>query len=414
MQIVIKSTLLPTARPAAGSLGWHEPGGCQESDSFVYRDRRKSNAPAFASLIAATIALGACATGSANSGPTAPRSTVALAPNVDSRATTAAPRDTSTPEGVAESAVTTPSSSTEPAPPESVPQDSSATEDSVPVASAPAETVAPVTVTPTLPAGPTIITNTTLAPTTIAPTAPAPATITPPAAETIPTTTQVQLPPNFAPVTDMSATPFRAVGTKSGGETKRIQARLLELGFWVNGVDGQYGLATVQAIMAFQKYTGIKATGKVDKTTAGALTKALFRASASATDNTLVEIDKAKQLLFLVNGGRTTWVFNTSTGSGKAYTERNQNDPNKIETGDAITPDGLWKIYRQREEGWWEGDLGKIYRPKYFVGGIAIHGMHTVPNYPASHGCVRLSLPAMDFIWANDLIPMKTPVWVHS
>ena len=75
---------------------------------------------------------------------------------------------------------------------------------------------------------------------------------------------------------------------------------------------------------------------------------------------------------------------------------------------------GLHAIYRQHDEGWWDGDLGKIYRPKYFSGGEAIHGFNNVPNYPASHGCVRVSLPAMDFIWATDLMPMGIPVWVHG
>ena len=86
----------------------------------------------------------------------------------------------------------------------------------------------------------------------------------------------------------------------------------------------------------------------------------------------------------------------------------------KIEKGDAVTPAGLFKVTRERPEGWWEGDLGKIYRPKYFVGGIAIHGMTSVPNYPASHGCVRLSTQAMDFVWDSGLVPVGTPVWVHE
>ena len=43
-----------------------------------------------------------------------------------------------------------------------------------------------------------------------------------------------------------------------------------------------------------------------------------------------------------------------------------------------------------------------------------MHGMTSVPGYPASHGCVRLSLPAMDFLWDTGLIPVGTPVWVHS
>ena len=68
---------------------------------------------------------------------------------------------------------------------------------------------------------------------------------------------------------------------------------------------------------------------------------------------------------------------------------------------------------RQREEGWWEG-LGKIYRPKHFVGGVAVHGSNSVPAHPASHGCVRVTTPAMDFIWEANLIPLRTPVWVHG
>ena len=77
-------------------------------------------------------------------------------------------------------------------------------------------------------------------------------------------------------------------------------------------------------------------------------------------------------------------------------------------------PEGRFKVDRERPEGWWEGDLGKIYRPKYFKGGIAVHGSGNVPNYAASHGCVRVSVPAMDFIWDQNLMPMRTAVWVHS
>ena len=29
----------------------------------------------------------------------------------------------------------------------------------------------------------------------------------------------------------------------------------------------------------------------------------------------------------------------------------------------------------------------------YFIGGYAIHGYPTVPNYPASHGCIRVPIP---------------------
>jgi peptidoglycan hydrolase-like protein with peptidoglycan-binding domain len=193
-----------------------------------------------------------------------------------------------------------------------------------------------------------------------------------------------------------------------------VQTRLMELGFWSTAADGEYGFTTKQAVMAFQKYIGLPADGSVDKDTAAYLVNFGEKAHASANTGTLVEVDKAKQLLFVVVDGKTQWTFNTSTGSGIPYEAKNKKDPTKIEKGDAITPDGLFKTTRERPEGWWEGDLGKIYRPKYFNGGIAVHGMTSVPNHPASHGCVRLSTGAMDFIWDSNLVPLHTTVWVHS
>ncbi|HAP76831.1 MAG TPA: hypothetical protein DCR14_12195, partial [Acidimicrobiaceae bacterium] len=148
--------------------------------------------------------------------------------------------------------------------------------------------------------------------------------------------------------------------------------------------------------------------------TAAYLQQVTERARGTADSGTLVEVDKAKQLLFIIVDGRTLWTFNTSTGSEIPYEAVNKNDPTKIEKGDSVTPNGLWETNRERPDGWWAGDLGEIYRPKYFVGGVAIHGMTSVPNYPASHGCVRVSVPAMDFIWDSGLVPLGTPVWVHG
>ena len=44
---------------------------------------------------------------------------------------------------------------------------------------------------------------------------------------------------------------------------------------------------------------------------------------------------------------------------------------------------------------------------------MTIHGYTSVPAYPASHGCVRVTYPAMDFIWDKGLTPIGTPVWVY-
>jgi lipoprotein-anchoring transpeptidase ErfK/SrfK len=83
-------------------------------------------------------------------------------------------------------------------------------------------------------------------------------------------------------------------------------------------------------------------------------------------------------------------------------------------TDTAITPVGTFRINRERPDGWWVGDLGQIYRPKYFIGGVAIHGSLSVPAHPASHGCVRVSVAAMDMIWEQEILPRGTTVVVYG
>jgi lipoprotein-anchoring transpeptidase ErfK/SrfK len=208
--------------------------------------------------------------------------------------------------------------------------------------------------------------------------------------------------------------PLRATYRGSGAELKRIQNRLLEIGFWLPTPNGKYGLTTRHAVLAFQKYHKLRRTGSVDPTTAKKLTEVTERVQARTEKGNAIEVDKTRQVLFLVYKGRTEWVFNTSTGSGQWFIEPNVKKPGQWEWGRSITPSGKFKIQYQRRDGWWEGDLGKIYRPKYFNGGIAIHGMHNVPAQPASHGCVRLGLKAMDYLWEQKWVKKGLRVWVYG
>lgn len=225
------------------------------------------------------------------------------------------------------------------------------------------------------------------------------------------------VPVETLPVPEVSVLerPLVAVGESNGIETARIQLRLIEIGFWVSHFDGKYGHTTRQGVMAFQKYAGLEATGVMDEQTALALTIVNARPLGRTTDpGVVVEIDKDRQLLFMIVNGRLEWAINISSGSGQYYLEPNQKDPTRWESGRSLTPSGRFVVNRERPEGWWSGDLGEIYRPKYFNGGIAIHGSRSIPHYPASHGCVRVSTAAMDMIWATGLVPKNTAVWVYG
>ncbi len=82
--------------------------------------------------------------------------------------------------------------------------------------------------------------------------------------------------------------------------------------------------------------------------------------------------------------------------------------------GDGGHPAGRHTVYYQ-VDGWQDGRLGPMYRPKYFHGdGIAVHGYHSVPPWPASHGCVRVSFDAMDHIWSHGLMPLESTVLVYG
>ncbi len=194
----------------------------------------------------------------------------------------------------------------------------------------------------------------------------------------------------------------------SGNDVAAIQRSLLDLGFWLNDPFGQYGYTTEQAVMAFQKYSNLFRTGVFDADTRRALTTAVRPTARSVNgDGIVAEVDKTRQLLLYTRDGRVEWVFNTSTGSGERYFSQGR-------AAIAVTPEGKWPI-AYAVNGLDISPLGELWRPRYFVDGYAIHGSPSVPGFPASHGCVRVANPVIDFIWDQNMLPRVTSsVWVYS
>jgi peptidoglycan hydrolase-like protein with peptidoglycan-binding domain len=201
--------------------------------------------------------------------------------------------------------------------------------------------------------------------------------------------------------------PFVTEPGESGPEVVALQNRLTELGYFVGPtISGRFDNNTTQAVYAFQKVEGLPISGKADPATRQRLASAARPKPASAAGD-LIEIDKARQILMVVRGGQAQFVFNASSGTEGTYTY-------KGDRRRAHTPEGRFAVIRQ-VDGYRESHLGRLYRPKYFhPNGFAFHGSSFVPPYPASHGCVRLSNAAMDFIWGQQLAPVGSPVWIHG
>jgi N-acetylmuramoyl-L-alanine amidase len=160
--------------------------------------------------------------------------------------------------------------------------------------------------------------------------------------------------------------PALALGAR-GPSVLALERRLASLHYALRGVDGVYGQDTYEAVLAFQKVNGLPRTGRVEDW----LWRRLARAGAPRARHggDYIEVDKTRQVLFVVEGGVVTKVVHVSTGA----------------TGN--TPLGSWRVYR-RVPGWdWV-----LWYPLYFKGGFAIHGYPSVPAYPASHGCVRIPM----------------------
>ena len=192
-----------------------------------------------------------------------------------------------------------------------------------------------------------------------------------------------------------------------GEPVAQVQRRLQELGYFLTAVDGVFGSNTQQAVWALQKTAGINRDGVVGPDTRAAL-DAGARPTPRSTTGRVLEVDLTAQLVLAVQDGQVVATINASSGSGKRYEALGR-------THTAYTPTGDFTVVRQID-GMHESslELGAMYRPKYFRGGWAIHGSPSVPPYPASHGCIRVSNAAANWIWDQFGAPVGTPVLIHG
>jgi peptidoglycan hydrolase-like protein with peptidoglycan-binding domain len=185
-----------------------------------------------------------------------------------------------------------------------------------------------------------------------------------------------------------------------------LQQRLKDLGYFVTSVDNAYGGETQQAIFALQKAGGLYRDGVVGDATQRAADDGLVP-QAQTSSGKVLEIDIDRQLVLAVEDGSVVKVINASSGNGETYDAKGA-------TYTAYTPRGSFAVYREVNAMHSSSlELGDMWRPKFFTGGIAVHGSASVPAFPASHGCVRVSNSAMNWIWDTWGAPSGTPVVVY-
>jgi hypothetical protein len=165
---------------------------------------------------------------------------------------------------------------------------------------------------------------------------------------------------------------WQAGAGSRGPRVLLLQRGLRSLGFAVP-VTGIFEAGTARAVTAFRKTNLIGRSGFADASVYAKVLRhqGAFRLRYPRAGRH-VEFDWSRQVLVLADRGRPFRVYHAS--SGKPSTP---------------TVFGTFRVYSKTPG---TNSHGMVFS-NYFIGGYAIHGYASVPNYPASHGCIRVPIP---------------------
>jgi L,D-transpeptidase catalytic domain/Putative peptidoglycan binding domain len=162
--------------------------------------------------------------------------------------------------------------------------------------------------------------------------------------------------------------PYLTIGSR-GAAVRALEKRLYGLRYRLRHVNSFYGVDTYEAVLAFQKVHWMTRTGRVNADVWRRLGRAHVPKARDSTGNH-IEVDKVRQVLFEVRSGKVVGVIHVSTGA----------------TGN--TPLGRYRVYYKAPGLLPSG----MYYSLFWFRAFAIHGYHSVPAWPASHGCVRIPM----------------------
>lgn len=201
-------------------------------------------------------------------------------------------------------------------------------------------------------------------------------------------------------LTAAGSTPAEAGVSKK--RVVEVQRNLRRLGIYV-AVDGVEGPRTRQGLCAARRLLRYRPASR-DRIRWKDV-RALRRAKAlprPRNGKNYLSVDKTCQMMYQARWGKWARIVKVSTG------KRGHR-----------TPNGSYRI-TWRWPGWHNSSQypsdsgnGNMYHSMYFKsGGYAIHGSRSVPYYPASHGCVRITVGAANKIYPT--VPNGTRLYIYG
>ena len=203
--------------------------------------------------------------------------------------------------------------------------------------------------------------------------------------------------PGFASVTKTLSVGLRPPSLTYGSRSLLVPdllARLRVLGYETPSVTQEFDYDVLESVYAFEKVENLDRTGVVDATFWAHLDNPVIPQPRYQEPAAHIEVDKAKQVLYVVRDGKVVHISPVSTAGLPGR----------------FTPVGQFSIFR-KVPGYDPSPLGILYKPMYFTGGYAIHGNPSVPPYPASHGCVRVPNFVIERLYDSE--PYGETVYVY-
>jgi hypothetical protein len=171
----------------------------------------------------------------------------------------------------------------------------------------------------------------------------------------------------------------------SGPYVRGMLTALQRLRFHVPGLGYSFTSQVKDVVMAFQKAYRLPRTYVFNAACWRKIDGARLIKARRSSPSTHIEVDKSRQILMIVKGGKPWGIICVSTGA----------------TGN--TPEGTFRI-QQKHPYTSSGFGGTLVRTMGFHGDFAIHGWVDVPPYPASHGCVREPIWACYWTYDNSWV----------
>lgn len=192
----------------------------------------------------------------------------------------------------------------------------------------------------------------------------------------------------------------------SNAKVRALQERLRVLKYDPGPTDGVFGPATERAVWAYEKFIeGVPfadVTAQVTPERWQRMNDSFEVRPRRANRGTHVEVLLPSQVAVVYRDNVPVLITHVSSGTGEEWCSVVRVDEDDGTTSDqaicgvATTPGGVFHFER-RVSGWRNAKLGRLYNPVYFNYGIAVHGATSVPNVPASRGCVRIPMHIAEY-----------------